>query len=192
MTTQTAESTLESKPVSIFIPYALLVTALLSIFIISINKVELEPFKVEYPAEAFLAPGFELPSLNGGKVNLLDYRGKVVFINFWATWCGTCEVEMPSMEKLYQRFKDDGFEMLTISIDKDQSLIEPFMNKYGLTFPVLLDPESTVAKKDYKTTGVPETFIVNREGIIVHKAIGPRQWDSDENMAAFAQLVLGS
>ena len=82
--------------------------------------------------------------------------------------------------------------MLTISIDKDQSLIEPFMNKYGLTFPVLLDPESTVAKKDYKTTGVPETFIVNREGIIVHKAIGPRQWDSDENMAAFAQLVLGS
>lgn len=192
MTTQTVENTLDTKPVSIFIPYALLVTALLSIFIVSMNKVELQPFETEYPAEAFLAPGFELPTLAGGKVRLHDYRGKVVFINFWATWCGTCEVEMPSMEKLYQRFKDDGFEMLTISIDKDQSLIEPFMKKYGLTFPVLLDPESTVAKKDYKTTGVPETFIVNREGIIVHKAIGPRQWDNDENMAAFAQLVLGS
>jgi len=192
MTTQAAPNTLDSKPISIFIPYAMLVTALLSICIISLNKVELQPFETEYPAEAFLAPGFELPTLAGGKVRLHDYRGKVVFINFWATWCGTCEVEMPSMEKLYQRFKDDGFEMLTISIDKDQTLIEPFMKKYGLTFPVLLDPESTVAKKDYKTTGVPETFIVDREGIIRHKAIGPRQWDSDEHMAAFAQLVLGS
>ncbi len=192
MTTEVAENPIESKPVSIFIPYALLVTALLSIYIMSLNKVTPKPFETEYPAEAFLAPGFELPSLSGGKVSLRDYRGKVVFINFWATWCGTCEVEMPAMERLYQRFKDDGFEMLTISIDKDQSLIEPFMKKYGLTFPVLLDPESTVAKKDYKTTGVPETFIVNREGIIVHKAIGPREWDNDENMSAFAQLILGS
>ncbi len=186
------ETIQESGPISTFIPFALLVTALFSIVIISVNKVVLEPYQTEYPSEAFLAPRFELPSLAGGKVNLMDYRGKVVFINFWATWCGTCEVEMPAMENLYNRFKDHGFEMLTISIDKDQTLIEPFMKKYGLTFPVLLDPESKVAKKDYKTTGVPETFIVDRQGIIVHKAIGPRVWDSDENMAAFSQLVLGS
>ena len=83
---------------------------------------------------------------------------------------------MPSMEKLYQRFKDHGFEMLTISVDKDQSLIDPFMKEYNLTFPVLLDPDSEIAKQKYKTTGVPETFIVNREGLIVHKAIGPRDW----------------
>jgi peroxiredoxin len=186
------ETIQETKPVSTYIPFALLVAALFSIVIISVNKVELEPYQTEYPSEAFLAPRFELPSLAGGKVNLMDYRGKVVFINFWATWCGTCEVEMPAMENLYNRFKDHGFEMLTISIDKDQTLIEPFMKKYGLTFPVLLDPESEVAKKDYKTTGVPETFIVDRQGIIVHKAIGPRVWDSDENIAAFSQLVLGS
>jgi len=186
------ETIQETKPVSTYIPFALLVAALFSIVIISVNKVELEPYQTEYPSEAFLAPRFELPSLAGGKVNLMDYRGKVVFINFWATWCGTCEVEMPAMENLYNRFKDHGFEMLTISIDKDQTLIEPFMKKYGLTFPVLLDPESEVAKKDYKTTGVPETFIVDRQGIIVHKAIGPRVWDSDENISAFSQLVLGS
>ena len=180
------------QPVTTFIPYTLLVVSMVFIFINALNKVELQPFETEYPEEAFLAPSFELPSLAGGKVNLLDYRGKVVFINFWATWCGTCKVEMPSMEKLYQRFKDHGFEMLTISVDKDQSLIDPFMKEYNLTFPVLLDPDSEIAKQKYKTTGVPETFIVNREGLIVHKAIGPRDWANDETIEAFAKLVLGS
>ena len=96
---------------------------------------------------------------------------------------------MPSMQKVYDQFKDQGMEMLTISVDKDQSLIQPFMEEYKLTFPVLLDPESDVAKKNYKTTGVPETFIVNKHGIIVHKAIGPRDWATDDAIAAFAQLV---
>lgn len=179
------------KPVSLYIPYALLVTALLSFYIMAINKVDLKPFEVEYPAEAFIAPEFAMPSLTGGAVKLSNYRGKVVFINFWATWCATCKVEMPSMEKLYQRFKDRGFEMLTISVDKDRSLIEPFVKEYALTFPILLDPDSQVAKRKYKTTGVPETFIVNREGIIVHKAIGPRDWATEETMAAFEELLRG-
>ena len=186
------ENTSQDKPISIYIPYTFLVAALLSVFVMSLNKVELKPFETEYPAEAFISPNFELSSLLGGKVKLSDYRGKVVFINFWATWCGTCEVEMPSMEKLYRKFKDHGFEMLTISVDKDQTLIEPFMKKFNLTFPVLLDPESIVAKKVYKTTGVPETFIVDREGLIRHKAIGPRDWANDETMEAFTQLVMGS
>ena len=92
----------EQKPTSIYIPYALLVTALLSFYIIFINKIDLKPGEVEYPAEAFLAPGFELPSLQGGKVKLSVYRGKVLFINFWATWFATCKVAMPYMEKMYQ------------------------------------------------------------------------------------------
>jgi peroxiredoxin len=183
------EQTIEKKPVHIFIPYAILVTALFSFLIVAVNKVELKPFEVEYPAEAFIAPSFDLPSLSGGTVDLKNYRGKVVFINFWATWCATCKVEMPSMQKVYDRFKDQGLEMLTISVDKDPSLIQPFMDEYQLTFPVLLDPKSSVAKQDYKTTGVPETFIVNKHGIIVHKAIGPRDWATDDALAAFAQLV---
>lgn len=182
----------ENRPISVFIPYAFLVTVLFSFYIAAVNKVELRPYEVEYPAETFIAPSFELPSLSGGKLNLTDYRGKVVFINFWATWCGTCKVEMPSMEKLYRRFKDQGLEMLTISIDKDQSLIKPFMDQYNLTFPVLLDPKSDVAKKKYKTTGVPETFIIDQQGIIRHKAIGPRDWATEETMAAFAQLLSGA
>lgn len=186
------EQALEKKPASIYIPYALLVTALASALIVAVNKVELKPGEVEYPEVSFISPDFELPSLSGGKYKLSDYRGKVVFINFWATWCATCKVEMPSMQKVYDRFKDQGLEMLTISVDKDLSLIQPFMDEYQLTFPVLLDPESSVAKQDYKTTGVPETFIVNKHGIIVHKAIGPRDWATDDAMAAFAQLVAQS
>ena len=179
----------EQKPTSIYIPYALLVTSLLSFYIVTLNKFDLRPGEVEYPAEAFLAPGFELPTLQGGKIKLSDYRGKVLFIHFWATWCATCKVEMPSMEKLYQRFREYDFEMLTISVDKDLSLITPFVKEYGLTFPVLLDPDSKLAKQDYKTTGVPETFVVDKNGIIVHKAIGPRDRATDETMEAFAQLI---
>lgn len=180
---------MEKKPFSIYIPYALLAAALLVIFIDALENVQPKPFETEYPAEAFLAPGFELPTLSGGKINLKDYRGKVVFINFWATWCATCKVEMPSMQKVYDRFKDRGFEMLTISVDKEQELIQPFMEKYNLTFPVLLDPEEKIAKQVYKTTGVPETFIVSKNGVIVHKAIGPRDWATEDAMAAFEQLV---
>ena len=183
------EQAIQKKPAHIFIPYAILVTALFAFLIAAVNKVPLEPFETEYPGETFIVPGFELPSLSGGKIDIRDYRGKVVFINFWATWCATCKVEMPSMQKVYDQFKDQGLEMLTISVDKDLSLIQPFMDEYQLTFPVLLDPDSDVAKKVYKTTGVPETFIVNKHGIIVHKAIGPRDWATDDAMSAFAELV---
>ena len=181
----------ENKPISVFVPYAFLATALFSFYIVVVNRVELKPYEVEYPAETFISPSFELPTLSGGKLKLTDYRGKVVFINFWATWCGTCKIEMPSMEKLYQRFKNHGLEMLTISVDKDQTLIRPFMDEYKLTFPVLLDPKSNVAKQKYKTTGVPETFIVDQRGVIRYKAIGPRDWATEETMAAFATLISG-
>ncbi|MGP0567075.1 peroxiredoxin family protein [Nitrospina sp. 32_T5] len=183
------EHVLEKKPVSVYIPYSLLAAALLFIFLKALDNVPPKPFETEYPAEAFLAPNFELPTLNGGKISLKDYRGKVVFINFWATWCATCKVEMPSMQKVYDKFKDRGFEMLTISVDKDQKLIQPFMEEYNLTFPVLLDPDEEIAKQVYKTTGVPETFIVSKNGVIVHKAIGPRDWATEDAMAAFQQLV---
>ena len=81
--------------------------------------------------------------------------------------------------------------MLTISVDKDSSLVRPFIDKYNLTFPVLLDPDSDIAKKIYKTTGVPETFIVRQDGVIVFKAIGPRDWAKDETIQAFEQILSG-
>jgi peroxiredoxin len=96
---------------------------------------------------------------------------------------------MPSMENLYQKFKGNSFEILTISIDTEgKQIVVPYMKKFDLTFPALLDPKSKVAKL-YRTTGVPETFIINKEGFIVHKAIGPRTWDTEESLNAFNNLV---
>ncbi len=176
-----------------FIPFFALILSML-FFLVWQEMTKEAPLKQgefrskESPRLMHLAPNFTLPDLNGKKVTLKDYRGKIVFLNFWATWCLTCEEEMPSMEKLYQRFKGDSFEMLTVSIDKEEELVAPYMEKFGLTFLSLLDPKSKVAKI-YRTTGVPETFIINREGFIVHKAIGPRKWDTEDSFVAFNNLV---
>ncbi|MFQ5444428.1 MAG: TlpA family protein disulfide reductase [Nitrospinales bacterium] len=153
------------------------------------QKGELQASGMEYPEENFFAPSFELPSLNGKKYKLSDYRGKVVFINFWATWCVPCKTEMTSMDRLYQQFKGRDFEMLAINVDQDISLIKPYLKKYNLTFPVLLDPGGKLAKKKYKTIGLPETYIVDKKGLIVHKAIGPRNWDTKELIEAFEHLT---
>ncbi len=142
----------------------------------------------ERPLLRYLAPNFKLPDLSGKKIELKDYRGKVVFLNFWATWCLTCEEEMPSMENLRQKLKGKPFEILAVSIDKEEELVAPYMKKFGLTFPALLDPKSKVAKL-YRTTGVPETFVVDKNGFIIHKAIGPRKWDTEESINAFINLI---
>jgi peroxiredoxin len=123
-----------------------------------------------------LAPNFSLPGLDGEMVSLSDYRGHVVLVNIWATWCPPCVDEMPSLEALYQKFKDENFEILAISIDEvGAEAVAPFMKKNNLSFAALLDPEGTI-KNAYQTTGVPESFIVDRQGILVEKIIGPRNW----------------
>jgi peroxiredoxin len=135
------------------------------------------------------APDFALPSLDGKMVSLSDYKGHVVLVNIWATWCPPCVDEMPSMENLYKEFKDENFEILAVSIDAlGANAVRPFMKKYNLSFPALLDPEATI-KTLYQTTGVPESFIVNKEGILVEKVIGPRNWAAPEVVRYFRDLI---
>ena len=135
------------------------------------------------------AKDFELSTLQGNTVKLSDYRGKVVFLNIWATWCPPCREEMPFMEALYRRLKDRDFEILAVSIDrKGKEVVGPFVEKYGLTFPILLDPENTVYKL-YGLTGVPETFIVYRNGVIQFKIIGPQNWVKQEWLDTFDQIL---
>ena len=122
-------------------------------------------------------------------VSLSDHRGKVVLVNVWATWCPPCVDEMPSMEKLYQALKDDNFEILAISIDAmGTKAVAPFMEKYNLSFRALLDPDGTI-KTIYQTTGVPESFIINKDGILVEKIIGPRNWAAPEVVRFFRDLI---
>ena len=132
---------------------------------------------------------FTLPDLKGEMKSLSDYRGKVVFLNFWATWCKPCEDEMPSMEVLYRTYKDRAFVMLAVSIDKDgPEVIEAFKKEYPVSFEILHDRRGRT-KEAYKTTGVPETFIIDQNGIIAEKIMGPRDWRVHANLATIMDLI---
>jgi peroxiredoxin len=126
------------------------------------------------------APNFTLPDLNGNMVNLTDYRGKVVLLNIWATWCPPCVEEMPSMERLYQTMKGEDFVLLAVSIDNlGAEAVIPFMKKYNLNFTVLTDPKGTI-KYRYQTTGVPESYIIDKNGMIADKVLGAKDWSAPE------------
>ena len=135
------------------------------------------------------APNFSLPGLDGQMVNLTDYKGKVVLLNVWATWCPPCVEEMPSMEKLYQELKGAGFEILAVSIDETGAEdVRPFMKKHKLSFPSLTDPKGTI-KSIYKTTGVPESFVIDKDGTLLEIVIGPRDWAAPEVVRYFRNLI---
>ncbi len=135
------------------------------------------------------APDFSLPDLNGKMVRLADKKGKVIFLNIWATWCPPCVEEMPSMEKLHQQLKGEDFEILAVSLDKNGAeAVLPFMKKHKLSFTALIDSEETLKYK-YQTTGVPETFIIDQNGIIIEKVIGPRDWAAPEVIGYFRKLI---
>lgn len=125
----------------------------------------------------YLAPDFILPSLDGNMTRLSDFRGKkAVFINFWATWCPPCRLEMPTMEEAYRQYRGRGLEILAISIDTGpKDVIRNFMQEYGLTFPVLLDPEGEVMYL-YRIFSIPASFLMDKEGIIRFKELGYRDW----------------
>lgn len=118
------------------------------------------------------APDFTLPTLDGGEVTLSDYRGKVVLLNIWATWCEPCREEMPYMENQYKNLEGQDFEILAISQDRRGSEdVQPFVDEFGLTFPILLDPDKDVGEL-YQTSKFPESFIIDQDGIIVSHVVG--------------------
>ena len=137
-----------------------------------------------------VAPDFDLPDLEDNYVRLSDFRGKVVFLNFWATWCKPCREEMPSMEVLYRNFKQDGLVVLAVSIDRvtTKQEIPPFVKSLNLTFPVLIDSWGQTDKR-YKLMGVPETYIIDQQGILREKVIGPRDWTRLDNLEMVTALL---
>jgi cytochrome c biogenesis protein CcmG/thiol:disulfide interchange protein DsbE len=137
-----------------------------------------------------LAADFELTDLEGHSVSLASLRGKVVFLNFWATWCAPCLTEMPSMEKLYDAFADrSDFAMLAVSQDaKGAAVVLPYVRKHGYRFEVLLDPQSKVAES-YDVSGVPETFIIDRDGRIVAHHLGAFDWARQDVREALQELL---
>ena len=126
------------------------------------------------------APNFQLWDLEGNAVSLSDYRGGVVLVNFWATWCGPCRVEMPAMELLYREFNRKDFEILAVSTDpQGVAVTRPFTESLGLTFPILHDSDFRVGIA-YGARTLPMTFLVDRRGLITHRIFGARDWQSPE------------
>jgi peroxiredoxin len=132
---------------------------------------------------------FTLPDLQGHSVQLAALRGKVVFVNVWATWCPPCVEEMPTIQQLYERLHSRGLEILAVSLDAlGAQVVAPFMQSHRLSFPMLLDPKNLVQRL-YHTTGVPESFIVDKRGILVDKVVGPRDWAHPQLLAQFERLL---
>ncbi len=152
---------------------------LYSIFPRTINSSqdESKANKTAQIAEGSEVPYFELQSINGNRRTLKDYKGKVILINFWASWCGPCNEEAPSLEAMYNKLKNEGVTVVSISIDNNAANAESFVKKYSITFPVLFDPDETVAAS-YGLTGVPETFILTPDYKLLKHVIGPLDWTS--------------
>ena len=112
-----------------------------------------------------LAPDFSLATLDGATVKLSELRGKHVIINFWATWCGPCRSEMPAIEEVYQRHRDDGLVILAINVRESNGDISPYIKKIGVTFPVLLDRTGQVSSR-YRVKAMPTTYLINPDGRI--------------------------
>ena len=169
---------------------ALIFTAGALILAAVFTVVWLQSSKYEPLAIGKAAPDFSLTDLNDRPYRLSDYRGKVVFLNFWATWCAPCREEMPSMEILNKHFEKDGLVILAVSIDRVTTTkdIPPFVKSMNLTFPVLIDSWGKT-DKPYKRMGVPETFIIDQEGIIREIVIGPRDWSRLDSLQVLTKLL---
>jgi peroxiredoxin len=136
------------------------------------------------------APEFRALDINSGdSVSLSDYRGQVTLVNIWATWCGPCRAEMPSMQQAYAQLKDRGFAIAAVSIDEGSiEDVKAFQQEFGLTFDILHDRSGRI-QQVYQTTGVPESFLLDRDGVIVKRLIGDHNWASEANIAQIERLL---
>jgi len=143
----------------------------------------------ESPQEGFLAPSFSLQDLGGTQISLSDFKGKVVLLNFWATWCSPCRREIPSLERLYQLRKDKGFEILAVSVDRTSlSKVASFVANYQISFPVLVNLQGDVGQR-YWTRAIPTSFLLDKKGVIRWKVQGAIKWDDAYVLTKVDQLL---
>ncbi len=134
------------------------------------------------------APPLSLPRLGGGNVKLDGLKGKVVVVNFWATWCEPCREEMPSFEKLYRKMEGKPFELLAVSVDDDKEKVSKMVKEMNLSYPILLDPGGGAARM-WGTAMFPETYIIGPDGLVKDKILGGREWTGEEMTSKLAELM---
>ena len=138
-----------------------------------------------------VAPEFALrQSGTDREVRLSSLHGRVVLLNFWATWCKPCEDEMPAMQRLYTALGPEGLELLAVSVDDSPEVVEEFRKRLALTFPLLLDPDKRVAAI-YQTFRFPETLLIDRDGVVLERYVGPKEWDASLYQARLRRLLTG-
>lgn len=134
-------------------------------------------------------PDFTLPDLDGKQVSLADYRGKVVLLNFWAVWCPPCRLEMPTMEEAYRTYKDQGFQVVAVSVDTGPaSAIRDFLHEYGLSFHVLRDPKMEILRS-FDSFSLPTSIVIDRQGFIRARELGYRDWTDEKSTALITKLL---
>ena len=150
---------------------------------------EISEQKVARATIGYPAPDFTLLDIDGKSFNLSQEKGKIVLVNFWATWCTPCRVEMPSIEALYHRFDRNEFEIFTVSSDvQGAAVVKPFIQSYRLTFPALID-ENFMVTNLYKVRALPATYIIDQEGIITHRFFGAKNWNNKESTDLIRKMI---
>jgi peroxiredoxin len=134
------------------------------------------------------APDFTLPNTDGQQVSLQQYRGKVVFLNFWATWCIPCREEMPALERLHQTYHAQDLAIVSIDLKESADQVKIFFQKHSLSFPALLDQDGSVFR-DYLVAGMPTTYLIDREGTLLARGVGGRDWTRAEALQLIQELI---
>jgi thiol-disulfide isomerase/thioredoxin len=148
----------------------------------------LERLALERASKSLAAPDFTLESLSGKRLSLKDLRGKVVFLNFWATWCVPCRDEMPLMEALHREFKNQGLAVVAVNFREDKEAVRRFFDELGLSFDPMLDVDGEVSEQ-YGAFSLPLTYLIDRDGRFVGKAVGIRPWDGADAKAFIRELL---
>jgi len=134
------------------------------------------------------APEFRLAGLDGKRTGLSDLKGKVVLLNFFASWCPPCKAEMPSMNALQKRFRDKGLEVVAVSSDRTGDALRRFLARVPVSFTVLHDPENELAHR-YKVYALPTSYIIDRDGTLAKKIFGGYDWVSEESISMFSEFL---
>ncbi|HTZ17279.1 MAG TPA: TlpA disulfide reductase family protein [Dissulfurispiraceae bacterium] len=159
-------------------PFPVFFILLISSFLFLATVVEAEnpsPYAIE-SLSGRTAPDFTLNDLDGKPISLSSYKGKVVILTFWATWCPPCKEELQSLNKLYNMLQSRGLVVLAVSSDRSLSTAKEFMTENRLSYPVLFDEKLTVSRDTYKAFMVPTTFVIDRRGTIFRKHFGEQDW----------------
>ena len=143
---------------------------------------------VEPGAAPVKAPSFALPDLERKEHRLPDYAGKVLVVNFWASWCVPCREELPSMNRAASKLREQPVVWIAINVGEDRAAVEAFSADYPIDFTVLLDPSGRISQS-WQVTGMPTTFVINREGYIAHRIIGKREWDDDTHLQMLIEVI---